>query len=439
MPIHRTPPKETLKQLGQILERSQDSLCWGLVEDLGLSYFDLKYHQVEESLNIIQSAQDQSLAHRIRLTTAAAWVDGPDVLRSIFRTLAAAIAAGNEEVWIGLPEQSHHTAQLLQLLLHPLDLGIRIVPSDVEPFIESCLGQVHTLLIQGQPRWMSGWQDVFSRWGMRVHFEGPANDAILVFEGADPEISAQWVLQAALRNSGQDPNAPHRIYVSHRILAAFTNALMNHRRNFPLGNPHDPKSRLGPIAETALQKLSKRLTAAYQSGAKIQCGGQPKICTPDGRLGLEPTILTSCRTDMALVQEPCPAPVLALLGFDDPREGIRQANLPRGGQAVSLLSPPPYARGELSAYFGRVFIDTTPFRRHGAQARLRWGSDPTTSWIWEPMADGRLAKRGGAHCLIRSFTPKEARINLPGVISPTQQMRAVQGFAGPDGVVFLPG
>ena len=48
MPIHRTPPKETLKQLGQILERSQDSLCWGLVEDLGLSYFDLKYHQVEE-------------------------------------------------------------------------------------------------------------------------------------------------------------------------------------------------------------------------------------------------------------------------------------------------------------------------------------------------------------------------------------------------------
>ena len=175
MPIHRIPPKETLKQLGQILERSQDSLCWGLVEDLGLSYFDLKYHQVEESLNIIQSAQDQSLAHRIRLTTAAAWVDGPDVLRSIFRTLAAAIAAGNEEVWIGLPEQSHHTAQLLQLLLHPLDLGIRIVPSDVEPFIESCPGQVHTLLIHNLA-------DVgvagCVRWGMRVHFEGPANDAI---------------------------------------------------------------------------------------------------------------------------------------------------------------------------------------------------------------------------------------------------------------------
>ena len=121
---------------------------------------------------------------------------------------------------------------------------------------------------------------------------------------------------------------------------------------------------------------------------------------------------------MALVQEPCPAPVMALLGFDDPREGIRQAQLPRGGQAVSLLSPPAYARGELSPYFGRVFIDTTPFRRHGAKARLRWGSDPTTSWIWEPMADGRLAK-GGAHCLICSFTPKEARINLPGDFTPS--------------------
>ena len=142
---------------------------------------------------------------------------------------------------------------------------------------------------------------------------------------------------------------------------------------------------------------------------------------------------------MALIQEPCPAPVLALLGFDDPREGIQQAKLPRGGQAVSLLAPPSYARGAISPYFGRIFVDTTPFRPHGAGARLRWGSDPTTSWIWEPMADGRLAKRGGAHCLIRSFTPREARINLPGVIAPTEQMRAVQGFAGPDGVVFLPG
>ena len=439
MALKQIPPTDSLKQLGQILERSQDSLCWGLVEDLGLSYSDLKNHQVREALKIIHVAKDKAMEHRTRFTTAAAWVEGPDVLRSVFRTLAAAIAAGNEEVWIGLPEPAHHTAQLLQLLMHPLDLGIRVVPSDAEPFIESCLGQVHTLYIQGQPRWMEGWADVFSRWGMRVHFDGPANDAIMVFEGADPDLTAQWVLQAALRNSGQDPNAPHRIYVSHRIMAAFTDALMTHRRNYSLGSAQDPSSPLGPLADSVLQPLSKRLSAAFGDGAQILCGGQPKPCSPEGLKGLEPTILTGCRTGMELIHEPCPAPVLALLGFDDPREGIRQAKLPRGGQAVSLLAPPAYARGELSPYFGRIFVDTTPFRRHGAEARLRWGSDPTTSWIWEPMADGRLAKRGGAHCLIRSFTPKEARFNLPGVISPTQPMRAVQGFAGPDGVVFLPG
>ena len=156
-------------------------------------------------------------------------------------------------------------------------------------------------------------------------------------------------------------------------------------------------------------------------------------------MGVEPTIVTGCRSDMLLVQEPCRAPVLAILGFDDPREGIRQACLLRGGHAVSLMSPPSYARGELAPYFGRIFVDTTPLRKPHTGEQLRWGSDPTTSWIWEPMPDGRLARRGGAHCLIRSLTPREARVNLPGVIPPSDQLRAVQGLAGPDGVVLLPG
>ena len=55
------------------------------------------------------------------------------------------------------------------------------------------------------------------------------------------------------------------------------------------------------------------------------------------------------------------------------------------------------------------------------------------------MPDGRLARRSGAHDLVKSLTPEEARTHHPGVSRLSMEQRAVQGICGPDGLILLPG
>jgi hypothetical protein len=431
-------PAACLDRLEGILRQNKDSLCWALVEDLDLCHSELLLHQLPESLALISAARKLALEESIGSSTVAAWLEGPDLMRSVFRVLSAAIAGGNEQIWLGLPKNCRQFVGLLQLLFRPAGLGIHIIPHRAEPFIESVLGQVHTLLVQGEPRWIEGWESVFARWGMRVHFEGPGHDAILIFEGADPEHAATLTLEAALRNSGRDPSAPHRIYISHAVFSATTRALMGRSKSFQLGAPQDARSDLGPLPEAEIRQLLERMEQAVSDGALVQCGGEARVCTDGGRRGMEPTILTGCRSDMALVSEPSRGPLLALIGFDSPSDGIRMATRLRGGHSVSILGTPPADIYELRAHFGRVFLQTTPMVEARYGARLRWGADARSSWIWEPMPDGRLARRAGAHCLVQSVTPREARSNLPGVHPVSDEVRSVQGMTGPDGLIMLP-
>ena len=183
----------------------------------------------------------------------------------------------------------------------------------------------------------------------------------------------------------------------------------------------------------------RQLEMAFAEGARVQCGGEPRPCADDGDLGMDPTIVTGCRNEMALVGEPCRAPVLALIGFDDEAEGAHLASQISGGHAVSVFGASESCYAALRPHFGRVFCDTTPFCEESYGSRLRWGADSQTSWIWEPMPDGRLARRSGAHALVSSLLPREARPNLPGVIPPADEVRVVQGLAGPDGLIMLPG
>jgi len=142
---------------------------------------------------------------------------------------------------------------------------------------------------------------------------------------------------------------------------------------------------------------------------------------------------------MELIREPCRGPLIALVGFDDATEGIGHACTARGGHALSILGSPDVELDALSAHYGRIFQDTTPFREESYQERIRWGADARTSWIWEPMPDGRLARRAGAHDLVTSLLPFQARPQHPGVVPPSDEARAVQGLAGPDGLIMLPG
>jgi hypothetical protein len=432
-------PNQALDRLENTLRQGKDSLCWSLVEDLGLNHSEVLLHQLPESLALIQASRQRVQEKCTRFSTVGAWIEGPDLMRSVFRVLSAAIAAGNEEVWLGLPEDTHQFTGLLQLLMRPTGIGLRVVRSSPEPFVASCLGQVHTLLVQGEPRWIEGWEPVFARWGMRVQFEGPGHDAMMIFGDADPDRAAELILEASLRNSGRDPSAPHRIYTAHSIYSRLSQALIRQAGQLRLGPPQEATSDLGPLPEEDLRAVLERLDQAFSDGARVQYGGEPIECTENGKRGLPPTIVTGCRPQMDLVREPCRGPLIALVGFDDTEEGIQHACASRGGHALSILGASDISTDKLSTHYGRIFRDSTPFREESYGERIRWGADASTSWIWEPMPDGRLARRAGAHDLVTSLLPFQARPQHPGVVPPSDEARAVQGLAGPDGLIMLPG
>jgi acyl-CoA reductase-like NAD-dependent aldehyde dehydrogenase len=97
-------------------------------------------------------------------------------------------------------------------------------------------------------------------------------------------------------------------------------------RKIEVGNSHDPRTQLGPLAmKRQLDRVERYIAKGRAEGAKLVTGGgRPK----DLNRGyfVEPTLFASVGNSMTIAQEEIFGPVVSVIPYRDVEDAIRIAN-----------------------------------------------------------------------------------------------------------------
>ncbi len=157
--------------------------------------------------------------------------------------------------------------------------------------------------------------------------------ATIVCEDADLERAAPRIANAGFRRAGQACTSTQRLFVHQDVLDRFTELFIEATQKLPVGDPHDPKTIIGPmISEAEAQRAESWILEALNQGAHILLGG--KRC---GAL-LYPTILTGVRNDMRVVCDEIFAPVLSIIPYSSLDQVIDDINATPSGLATGIFT-----------------------------------------------------------------------------------------------------
>ena len=165
-----------------------------------------------------------------------------------------------------------------------------------------------------------------------------------VCDDADVAAAADTLIDGAMFNSGQCCCGIERIYVAAPLFDDFVSKAVEIVSAYKLGNPLDPETTLGPMAQPRFADLVRRQTAdAIAAGATAHI--DPALFPQDGGAYLMPQILTGVTHDMDVMREESFGPVVGIMPVHDDEEAIRLMNDSHYGLTASVWTADP-ARAE---------------------------------------------------------------------------------------------
>jgi gamma-glutamyl-gamma-aminobutyraldehyde dehydrogenase len=143
---------------------------------------------------------------------------------------------------------------------------------------------------------------------------------------------------AIFMNMGENCSAGSRLIVHRSRRAELLEALEAELERWPVGDPLEPASRLGPlISRGQMETVLDYVESGMGEGARVVTGGE-QILRETGGYFVGPTILDGVRNDMRVAREEIFGPVLSVLEFDTEKEAVAIANDTPYGLAASLYT-----------------------------------------------------------------------------------------------------
>ncbi|MEP0960934.1 MAG: aldehyde dehydrogenase family protein [Roseobacter sp.] len=169
--------------------------------------------------------------------------------------------------------------------------------------------------------------------GMGLELGG--KDPGYVCDDADLAAAAETLIDGAMFNSGQCCCGIERIYVAEPLFDAFVEKAVAIVKSYTLGNPLDPQTTLGPMAQARFADDVRAQTAeAIAAGAKAHI--DPALFPKDGGAYLMPQILTDVTNDMRVMQEESFGPVVGIMPVKTDEEAIALMNDSAFGLTASV-------------------------------------------------------------------------------------------------------
>ena len=146
-----------------------------------------------------------------------------------------------------------------------------------------------------------------------------------VCDDADVAAAADTLIDGAMFNSGQCCCGIERIYVAEQHFDAFVEKAVSIVEGYKLGNPLDPETTLGPMAQVRFaDEVRKQTEEAVAAGAKALI--DPALFPEAGGAYLMPQILTDVTHDMRVMREESFGPVVGIMPVKDDDEAIALMN-----------------------------------------------------------------------------------------------------------------
>jgi acyl-CoA reductase-like NAD-dependent aldehyde dehydrogenase len=168
-----------------------------------------------------------------------------------------------------------------------------------------------------------------------IGLELGGKDPGYVMEDANLDVAVDTLIDGAMFNSGQCCCGIERIYVAKSLFDSFVEKAVAIVNQYKLGNPLDPETTMGPMANVRFaDEVRSQTQEAIENGATAHI--DPALFPLDGGAYLMPQILTNVTHDMRVMREESFGPVVGIMPVKDDAEAIRLMNDSDFGLTASL-------------------------------------------------------------------------------------------------------
>jgi aldehyde dehydrogenase (NAD+) len=176
----------------------------------------------------------------------------------------------------------------------------------------------------------------------RVALELGGKSANLLLPDADLAVAVKVGVANCYLNTGQTCTALSRMLVHTSQYDEAVDRAASYAAGLPVGDPTDPKTRLGPLVSASQrERVRELIRAGVAAGARVATGGPELDGLPEPGYYVAPTVLAEVSPDNPVAQEEVFGPVLSILAYRDEADAVRIANHSRYGLTGGVWSADP--------------------------------------------------------------------------------------------------
>ncbi|MBW4580512.1 MAG: aldehyde dehydrogenase family protein [Tildeniella nuda ZEHNDER 1965/U140] len=185
--------------------------------------------------------------------------------------------------------------------------------------------------------------------------------ANIIFADADLDAAAETAYYGMFYNKGEICYAGSRMLIERSVYDDVLERVVEWAKRTKVGDPLDPKSQMGPIANRSeYENVLRYMEVGKQDGARLVSGGKAaNIGTGKGYF-VEPTVFADVKSEMTIAREETFGPILSVIPFNDFDDAIRIANSNQYGLAAGVhtrnIKQAHKAAAQLKA--GTVWVNT---------------------------------------------------------------------------------
>jgi aldehyde dehydrogenase (NAD+) len=167
---------------------------------------------------------------------------------------------------------------------------------------------------------------------------GKSPTILLDLDDVNLDEAIPAALGIAFLNSGQACAAGTRLLVPRTRFEAAKRAIADVMRAFPVGDPADPKTAVGPmVSQKQYERVQSCIRRGIEEGAEVLVGGAGRPEGLEAGYFVKPTVFVNVKNDMTIAREEIFGPVLSVIAYDSEDEAISIANDSKYGLHAAVI------------------------------------------------------------------------------------------------------